>query len=64
LPLVLGEGRGEGLAGTRTTSSGQCWCLWERSISFHEVALVLLHSHRTLCHGVELLSLVDHQLAG
>jgi hypothetical protein len=28
------------------------------------VALVLLHSHRTLCHGVELLSLLDHQLAG
>jgi hypothetical protein len=27
------------------------------------VALVLLHSHRTLCHGAELLSLLDHQLA-
>jgi hypothetical protein len=31
---------------------------------FHEVTLVLLHSHRTLCHGAELLSLLDHQLAG
>jgi hypothetical protein len=31
---------------------------------FHEVALVLLHSHRTLCHGAELLSRLDHQLAG
>jgi hypothetical protein len=28
------------------------------------VALVLLHSHRTLCHGAELLSRLDHQLAG
>jgi hypothetical protein len=28
------------------------------------VALVLLHSHRTLCRGAELLSLVDHQLVG
>jgi hypothetical protein len=28
----------------------------------HEVALVLLHSHRTLCHGAELLSVLDHQL--
>jgi hypothetical protein len=28
------------------------------------VALVLLHSHRTLSHGAELLSLLDHQLAG
>jgi hypothetical protein len=31
---------------------------------FHEVALVLLHSHRTLCHGADLLSLMDHQLTG
>jgi hypothetical protein len=30
---------------------------------FHEVTLVL-HSHRTLCHGAELLSRLDHQLAG
>jgi hypothetical protein len=28
------------------------------------VALVLLHSHRTLCHGADLLSLLDHQLVG
>jgi hypothetical protein len=28
------------------------------------VALVLLHSHRTLCHGAELLSRLDHLLAG
>jgi hypothetical protein len=27
------------------------------------VALVL-HSHRTLCHGAELLSHLDHQLTG
>jgi hypothetical protein len=30
----------------------------------HELALVLLHSHRTLHHGTVLLSLLDHQLAG
>jgi hypothetical protein len=28
------------------------------------VVLVLLHSRRTLCHGAEPLSLLDHQLAG
>jgi hypothetical protein len=28
------------------------------------VALVLLHSHRTPCHGAELLSLLDRQLPG
>jgi hypothetical protein len=30
----------------------------------HEVALVLLHPHRTQHHGMEDLSLLDHQLAG
>jgi hypothetical protein len=28
------------------------------------VALVLLYPHRTLRHGVELLSLLDHHLVG
>jgi hypothetical protein len=28
------------------------------------MALILLHSHHTLCHGAEFLSLLDHQLAG
>jgi hypothetical protein len=29
----------------------------------HEVTLILLDPHRTLCHGAELLRLVDEQLA-
>jgi hypothetical protein len=28
------------------------------------VALVLLHSHHTLCHGAELQRILDHQIAG
>jgi hypothetical protein len=31
---------------------------------FHEVSLILIHSHHTLRHGAELLSLLDHQLTG
>jgi hypothetical protein len=38
--------------------------IWSIPHHLHEMALILLHSHRTLGHGTEVLGLLDENLLG